>query len=154
MFFLFFFLDAVASYFHCFYLSQVSQQFWSDQQRGKSNAKDLPVNRDFLSSGPQLIFGKLWLLLLELLNGLEKETSWQKWLSCISFRRTSVRLASLDNRIHSLDIVLLVVEDNGELCLYVNFKSIYVIYWGFFASAGCASLLEASQIFSTTCGFV
>lgn len=150
MFFLsFFFFDAAASYFHCFF----SCHRWANSsglinKGGKSNAKDLPVNRDFLSSL------QLWLLLLELLNGLEKETSWQKWLSCISFQRTSVRLASLDNRIHSLDIVLLVVEDNGELCLYVNFKSIYVIYWGFFASAGCASLLEASQIFSTTCGFV
>lgn len=44
--------------------------------------------------------------------------------------KDSIWLASLDYRIYSLDIVLLVVEDNGELCLYVNFKSIYVIYRG------------------------
>lgn len=81
--------------FSLFFLSQVSQQFWSDQQRRKEQCKGLSVNRDFLSSGLQFIFGELWMLLLELLNRLEKETPWQKWLSCISFRRTPVRLASL-----------------------------------------------------------
>lgn len=42
-----------------FFCCRWNQQFWSladDQKR--SNAKDLSVNRDFLSSGLQLIFGK------------------------------------------------------------------------------------------------
>lgn len=47
---------------HFFPLLQVNQQFGRTIKGEDGNARDLSVNRDFLSSGPQLIFGQLWML--------------------------------------------------------------------------------------------
>ena len=52
-------LMALISFEYIFPLLQVNQQFGRIIKGEDSKAKDLSVNRDFLSSGLQLIFGQL-----------------------------------------------------------------------------------------------
>lgn len=81
---------------------RLNQQFWPAGiiKGEESNAKDLSVNRDILSSGVQLNFGKLWMLLPELYGHQKEEQIPLKVLIIQrSFSKDSVWLALPDNRI-------------------------------------------------------
>lgn len=82
--------------------------------------KDLSVNKDFLSSGLKLIFGKLSMLLLELSRHPKKKKKRSISYWALLFER--LHMISLTGQQDLLcDILLLVVEYSGELCLNVHF---------------------------------